>query len=182
MVGFYLLRQPTCWDPPEWMIGDATLSFANWLQIPVGQLKSRLSKVNLGVIKTGFDLYLSPNHHQNLRSQSMHSCLALRTANVVYRGYEVDLSPVFDADGNLMFPPQYKDAIPDGIFVVARGSMKMYNIISPGKLHTRPYMITFQRLQVVGGRWFLGMYRKIGPLQAIFFWSRSFQASIPWRR
>ena len=46
-------------------------------------------------------------------------------ANTTYCGYEMDLPPVFDADGDLVLPPQYRDAIPEGTLVAVRGTMKM---------------------------------------------------------
>jgi hypothetical protein len=57
----HLLRDQTRLNPPEATIDDTgATSTANWLQIPVDQLKSRLSKVDLGIVKACCDLYLSP--------------------------------------------------------------------------------------------------------------------------
>jgi len=56
----HLLCQPTHWNPLELMTGDAAVPSVDWLQIPINQLKSCLSKVDLGVIKACCDLYLSP--------------------------------------------------------------------------------------------------------------------------
>jgi hypothetical protein len=57
----HLLCDRTRWNPPEATIDDTgATSTANWLQIPVDQLKSRLSKVDLGIVKACCNLYLSP--------------------------------------------------------------------------------------------------------------------------
>ena len=40
-------------------------------------------------------------------------------------GYEMELPPVFDSDGNIVPPPQYQRVIPDGTLVAVHGSMKM---------------------------------------------------------
>jgi len=37
----------------------------------------------------------------------------------------MDLPQVFDANGNLVLPTNYRDSIPDGTLVAAFGSMKM---------------------------------------------------------
>ena len=42
------------------MMDDTVIFSVDWLRVPVDQLKSRLSKVNPGVIKACCDLYLSP--------------------------------------------------------------------------------------------------------------------------
>lgn len=42
-----------------------------------------------------------------------------------YRGYEMSVPPVFTADGNIVVPGNYEDAIPDGTLVAVRGKMKM---------------------------------------------------------
>jgi hypothetical protein len=60
VIASHLLCQPTRWDPPEPTIDDTSVSSVNWLQVPVNQLKSRLSKVDLGVIKACCDQFLSP--------------------------------------------------------------------------------------------------------------------------
>ena len=59
-IASHLLCQSTRWDPPEITADDATICSVNWLQVPVNQLKSCLSKVDPGVIKICCDLYLSP--------------------------------------------------------------------------------------------------------------------------
>ena len=59
-IASHLLCQPTRWDPPESTVDNATVSSVNWLQVPVSQLKSRLSKVDHNVIKACCELYLSP--------------------------------------------------------------------------------------------------------------------------
>ena len=60
-IASHLLCQLIRWDPPpEPTIGDTSVSSVNWLQVPVNQLKSRLSKIDLGVIKACCDQYLSP--------------------------------------------------------------------------------------------------------------------------
>ena len=58
-----LLCEPTRWNPPELMEDDEIASSVNWLQVPidVDHLKPRLSKVDLRVIKSCCDLYLSPD-------------------------------------------------------------------------------------------------------------------------
>ena len=60
VIAPHLLCDSTRWDPPEITADDATIHSVNWLQVPVNQLKSRLSKVDPSVIKTCCDLYLSP--------------------------------------------------------------------------------------------------------------------------
>lgn len=42
-----------------------------------------------------------------------------------YQNYEMCVPPVFTADGNIVFPWKYEDAIPDGTLVAVRGKMKM---------------------------------------------------------
>ena len=59
-IASHLLCPPTRWDPPESTADDVTVSSVNWLQVPVNHLKSRLSNVGLGMIKTCCDLYLAP--------------------------------------------------------------------------------------------------------------------------
>ena len=61
VVAPQLLCEPTRWNPPELMEGDAIVASVNWLQVPIDGLKSRLSKVDSSVIKMCCDLYLSPN-------------------------------------------------------------------------------------------------------------------------
>jgi hypothetical protein len=46
-------------------------------------------------------------------------------ANATYYGYEMNIPPVFDVDGNPVFPTEYQNSIPEGTLVAVRGSMKM---------------------------------------------------------
>jgi len=62
VVAPQLLSEPTCWNPPELTEDDATSDpSVNSLRMPVGQLKSRLSKVDSSVIKIWCDLNVPPN-------------------------------------------------------------------------------------------------------------------------
>ena len=45
--------------------------------------------------------------------------------NTIYRGYKMDVPPVFTDDGNIVLPSDYKTAIPNDTVVAIRGSMKM---------------------------------------------------------
>jgi len=60
VIASHLLCDPTRWDPPEATVTDAIVTSVHWLQVPLNQLKSRLSKVELDEIKACCDLYLSP--------------------------------------------------------------------------------------------------------------------------
>jgi hypothetical protein len=46
-------------------------------------------------------------------------------ANDAHRRYEMNVPPVFKANGNRVHPFQYKSAVPEGTIVAIRGSMKM---------------------------------------------------------
>jgi hypothetical protein len=42
-----------------------------------------------------------------------------------FHSYEMMVPPVFDADGELILPADYKDSIPQGTLVAIRGTMRM---------------------------------------------------------
>ena len=58
-----LLCEPTRWNPPKLMEDDEIVSSVNWLQVLIDgdHLKPHLSKVDLRVIKSCCNLYLSPD-------------------------------------------------------------------------------------------------------------------------
>ena len=59
-VASHLLCHSTRWNPPDSMVDNTLLSSVDWLQVPVHQLKSRLSKVEFGAVQACCHLYLSP--------------------------------------------------------------------------------------------------------------------------
>ena len=60
-VASQLLCESTRWNPPRSTEDSAIVVSVDWLRVPVDHLKSRLSKVDMGVIKACCDLYVSPN-------------------------------------------------------------------------------------------------------------------------
>lgn len=61
MVVSQLLCKSTHWNPPGSTEDSAIVVSVDWLRVPVDHLKSRLSKVDMGVIKACCNLYVSPN-------------------------------------------------------------------------------------------------------------------------
>ena len=59
VIASQLLSSQTCWKPPE-LAGNGIPSPA-WFQTPVTQLRSRLAKVDSGVIKDCCTVYLAPD-------------------------------------------------------------------------------------------------------------------------
>ena len=58
-VASQLLCSCTCWNPPK--VANDSIVWPTWVETLLTQLRSRLGKVDTGIIKTCCDLYLMPN-------------------------------------------------------------------------------------------------------------------------
>jgi len=100
VVASHLLCSRTRWNSPE--VAEDRMSQPVWLQTPLTQIRSRLEKVNTGVIKSCCDLYLSPGSVPKLKTERYnlmiqrfrtHPLYLLRLSNVNFTKEFIALLP-----------------------------------------------------------------------------------------
>ena len=108
----------TRWNPPE--VSDDRLCLPPWVQAPLAQLRSRLSKVNAGTIKSYCDMYAAPDHAPKLKTERYHlivdrfrahSLYLLSLSNIKFTKEYIALLPQALPDPRLLRDKPLKDLL-----------------------------------------------------------------------
>jgi len=101
-IASHLPCQQTRWDPPEQITDNVTVLPVNWLQVPVNQHKSRLSKVDASVIRGCCNLYLSPEAPPQTLSFLRITSLCSHVVYLLPRYLVNSLSKTFSRENSVM--------------------------------------------------------------------------------